>query len=665
MMHYPDPLDELVQVAIILKRMVPDQKFSAPMAMVCAGISPQLAKSTDLNGRFGQAFRFHQQQSGPPVYSLDTKAKGQRYENFMFYAKYCPPTIKGLSKIDICNHIIKKNRADVIRIVGGTKDDYRKGPFYQRCVRIDDEMKKNPGQYCSPYTMPIIVSADVPVVVEPPYVLYNRDIRTSTSNIPRVIAHELLPNHTRAPSGLISPLSSRTPNSVQRTPEEASSISTAGLNPSSSNSSGRVPSANSTPPASIDNGSRRTVKQKHLQRKEDQETTQKRNACFMIGTQLVDLLKKGSLPGTLLTPVDIAESVNQIFAEKEEVFVSASELVASVKNGNVGCLPPPQGRPGSTPTHILEALADLFFSKCSIDQINAEKALTRPVLIELLYQVLESHSNDHTEAKYLFHKIEEFNATRQDIGVRDPREVIRFEWLTVTNLLKHFRSFEEMLVEKKYGRRATTKERERDGVEVVWFPGQPSRAGNIDEMSLSLDYSKNGAGGRPSATFTCTGVRSSGEPDQKSSYKVTILAGMTFGDEPLPPLIIIPSGAQEPLIRKELLKRFHQVHAQYGHSTKKWFDPMIATSEKGSITVDILRDYLNQIRIWYPDLADEDYKRFCLCIDSGPGRNDPQFLHDAAEMGVIISPKTPNTSEVTQEMDRLFALFKTILERNR
>jgi hypothetical protein len=396
-----------------------------------------------------------------------------------------------------------------------------------------------------------------------------------------------------------------------------------------------------------------------------QEDTQKRNACFMIGTQLVDLLKKGQLPDHL-SPVDVAESVNRIFQTKDnETFVSSGELSTSVKNGNVGCVPPPQGRPSTMPTHILEALSDLFFSHSALSQANAQKVLTRTALIQLLEQVLKSHSSDHTQAKYLFEKIETFNATRQNIGIRDPREVIRFEWLTVTNLLKHFQSFENMLVEKKFGRRATAEERERDGVEVVWLPGQAGRSGNIDEMSLSLDYSKNGAGGRPGATFTCTGVRSSGEPEQKSSYKVTVLAGMTFADEPLPPLIIIPSSAQEPMIRKELLKRFHQVEGQYGHSTRKRFEPMIAASPKGSITIEILRKYIQQIRIWYPDLANEDGKRFLLAIDSGPGRHDPQFLNEAAEMGVIISPKTPNTSEVTQEMDRLFALLKTILEKNR
>ena len=657
MMHHSDLHDELVQVAVILKRMVPDPNFSGQMAMVCAGLSHELAITSDFLGRFGHAARFQQQQNGSPSYALDPQAKIERYKFFQFYAKFCPSTNKGIALANIST-ITKKIRADVIRIIGGTKEDALRGSFYTRCTRVDKGLKESPPPY-EPYTMPIVVSA----VPEPPYAPRYREV-TSTSSIPREIAHEVIDaltnNSCATPLGLISPLSNRTAS--LQTPEEAAFISTA-----SSSSSGRVTHDSSAFSSSgTDSDSRKSARQAHLERKKMQEDIQKRNACFMIGTQLVDLLKKGQLPSHL-SPVDVAESVNRIFqtTKDNKTFVTSSELSTSVKNGNVGCVPPPQGRSSTMPTHILEALSDLFFSHSALSQANAQKVLTRTALIELLEQVLKSHSSDHTQAKYLFEKIETLNATRQNIGIRDPREVIRFEWLTVTNLLKHFKSFENMLIEKKYGRRATAEERERDGVEVVWLPGQAGRSGNIDEMSLSLDYSKNGAGGRPGATFSCTGVRSSGEPEQKSSYKVTVLAGMTFDDEPIPPLIIIPSSAQEPMIKQELLKRFHQVEGQFGHSSKKRFDPMIAASPKGSITIDILRKYIKQFMIWYPDLADEDGKRFLLCIDSGPGRHDPQFLNEAAEMGVIISPKTPNTSEVTQEMDRLFALFKTILERNR
>ena len=84
--------------------------------------------------------------------------------------------------------------------------------------------------------------------------------------------------------------------------------------------------------ASNSNATRQTAKQVHLKRKEVQENTLKRNACFMIGTQLVDLLRKGSLPSSLPTPLDIAESVNRIFETKKEEKLLVSVVYICFEN---------------------------------------------------------------------------------------------------------------------------------------------------------------------------------------------------------------------------------------------------------------------------------------------------------------------------------------------
>ena len=185
MMHHSDLHDELVQVAVILKRMVPDPNFSGQMAMVCAGLSHELAITSDFLGRFGHAARFQQQQNGSPSYALDPQAKIERYKFFQFYAKFCPSTNKGIALANIST-ITKKIRADVIRIIGGTKEDALRGSFYTRCTRVDKGLKESPPPY-EPYTMPIVVSA----VPEPPYAPRYREV-TSTSSIPREIAHEVI-----------------------------------------------------------------------------------------------------------------------------------------------------------------------------------------------------------------------------------------------------------------------------------------------------------------------------------------------------------------------------------------------------------------------------------------------------------------------------------------
>ena len=94
---------------------------------------------------------------------------------------------------------------------------------------------------------------------------------------------------------------------------------------------------------------------------------------------------------------------------------------------------------------------------------------------------------------------------------------------------------------------------------------------------------------------------------------------MNFVDEPLPVLLILPSSANEPRIRLELITRMHQVKGCYGFNDERQFSCMIRTSEKGSMTKDILNDYLNYLFELYPDISDEKGSRFLFKLDSGPG----------------------------------------------
>ena len=58
-------------------------------------------------------------------------------------------------------------------------------------------------------------------------------------------------------------------------------------------------------------------------------------------------------------------------------------------------------------------------------------------------------------------------------------------------------------------------------------------------------------------------------------------------------------------------------------------------------------------------------KRVLLKTDSGPGRSNSSVISTARSFGLLIFPGVPNTSEGTQEMDQLFALFKALMEMNR
>jgi hypothetical protein len=54
-----------------------------------------------------------------------------------------------------------------------------------------------------------------------------------------------------------------------------------------------------------------------------------------------------------------------------------------------------------------------------------------------------------------------------------------------------------------------------------------------------------------------------------------------------------------------------------------------------------------------------------LKADSGPGRMATEFLAETADEGMYFFPGLPNATEIGEEMDQLFAAFKTCTYKNR
>lgn len=92
---------------------------------------------------------------------------------------------------------------------------------------------------------------------------------------------------------------------------------------------------------------------------------------------------------------------------------------------------------------------------------------------------------------------------------------------------------------------------------------------------------------------------------------------------------------------------------------------MIAASENGSMTKEILTKYLEKVLEIYPDAHDELGFRVLMKTDSGSGRKNKDFIATAKALGIDVYPGLPNSSEGTQEMGQLFALFKSLMEKNR
>jgi hypothetical protein len=413
---------------------------------------------------------------------------------------------------------------------------------------------------------------------------------------------------------------------------------------------------------------RRTVKEAQAKRTASIARKYNRDAAYQIGTILMKYKKDKKLSGYRnKSPIDLIKNVNALLGDEE--LVSPTEISRAVRNGNIGSLPPRMGTTGKLPEGAIKALSDLFFSFCALSQHNTEKNLTKPEQYSLLSAIIDPYFKERNEetmnVRKLFERIQERNAYRQDVDVLDRRDMIRFQWYTYKNLLAHYENMAEFLVEQDFARRATPDEIEIDGELIKWFDNQRIRGMNFDEVSFSLDYSSNGQGGRPPSLFLADGVQRAGEGGQKSSYKVTFFFGMTYGDEALPGCLILPLTAEFPQIKEELIKRMHQIEGQFGHKKRKKFDIYIAASPKGSMTAGILGDYLQKMVNLYPDMNDAPGKRLFCKLDSGPGRDNKDVLSKARLMGVVIYPGVPNTSEGTQEMDKLFAYSKGLMERNR
>ena len=365
--------------------------------------------------------------------------------------------------------------------------------------------------------------------------------------------------------------------------------------------------------------------------------------------------------------VDAVEIVTSAIGDGD-LYVGSREVIDAVKEDRINQSPPRRGSRGKLPDDAFQHLCDLFFSFSAIAQHNCEEALTRRYLVETLEEVVSPYFEDTGDTMHyghLWERVEKENAYRQNIDTADYRQALRVSWFTVGNLLKHYGNAEKFLVDNGFARLATKEEKEQTNENIKWYDDQRNRGMNGDEMAWGLDADANGLGGRPGATFITDLLKNSGQASQHSATRVTLFCGMTFGDEALPPLLILPAGGESKRVQTELVQRMHQIEGQYGHEHRKRFSPMIAASPKGSMNATILNSYMQYLTQLYPDCEDTIKKRLFFKLDNGVGRDNDEFLFNSKSHGVYIWPGLPNSSEGTQEMDALFAFFKSLMENNR
>jgi hypothetical protein len=146
---------------------------------------------------------------------------------------------------------------------------------------------------------------------------------------------------------------------------------------------------------------------------------------------------------------------------------------------------------------------------------------------------------------------------------------------------------------------------------------------------------------------------------------MSVMAGVTFEGEPLPPYLMFKSDADLPRFQKTFLVMLPQVEARYGYPDQRRFNVPLTANKKGGMNSESFKLwYMHVLKTYFPDAADEPCKRIMDKSDSGPGRFSVEFNAQARLDGFYHIPGTPNGTEVGQEMDQLFAYFKSLIYKN-
>jgi hypothetical protein len=147
-----------------------------------------------------------------------------------------------------------------------------------------------------------------------------------------------------------------------------------------------------------------------------------------------------------------------------------------------------------------------------------------------------------------------------------------------------------------------------------------------------------------------------------------MIGGGSAAGDPTPPHFQFKSMAKSEETKKfsdNILKDFKQTIGKFGHSERQHFDPTIGANERGGMdAVEFSKYLLGLVKTLYPDVSDLPHRRVIVKCDSGPGRENLEMLAQLRVLGVYLFPSVPNSSSVTQEMDQLYSLFKSIVRRN-
>ncbi len=197
----------------------------------------------------------------------------------------------------------------------------------------------------------------------------------------------------------------------------------------------------------------------------------------------------------------------------------------------------------------------------------------------------------------------------------------------------------------------------------------------MDETSHEYG-TKGDNGGTQSLSYTNDELPHAGHRVGKSSGGHTTGAYGSNPLEPMPPIFIFSSNVKKDeekmKVKVEWVKGLPEVTGYWGFSSPETVPSFVAVRPKGSTDAELFEDMVEKYSSLYPNLApkckcDNDGKLIkgpiFIKSDMGPGRQVKTFENVAfrrkAELrGIHLAPGVLNTTQVTQEMDDFFELFK-------
>jgi hypothetical protein len=258
------------------------------------------------------------------------------------------------------------------------------------------------------------------------------------------------------------------------------------------------------------------------------------------------------------------------------------------RRNQIGVSLPRQGSPTRINERNFQRICQLVFTCQSIEQANCDpnrldRQDFRSKVGEIVNVKLSNDGLNELNTVKFYEKIQAALSADCHITAVNSREALRAAWLTYGNQENHYTGWECALVNLGFGRWASEGEKGKSG-NVHFYHDQVQRVVQFDEMGFLLDGSKNGKGGRPTATPTNPFLPESGKPVNKSSGKTSWMFGCNFADEALPPMVVLPSTAETPRVKAHLIRNMHQVRGKFGYPTERGFSCTFAVSENAGVT---------------------------------------------------------------------------------